>query len=208
MWERSVGVPSTRCLPRRGRLTARGLGPVRLGTDDHTLLLRAGQPLRRTRAWTYCVKQGDAKGAKKRRAAGGGGVTAVLTPGGRVALVATTAKGHRANGIGPGDSTSLLRKRARRLTKGVWVRKVGKKRRAAYVIKGKRIAMVAVASRDLRGRRALRSYLALVPKQGFTPRTRLVLNRRSRGNLTARNASPLVHAYDPGRRAWFCGIGL
>jgi hypothetical protein len=102
----------------------------------------------------------------------------------------------------------LLRGKARKRGKGIRVRKLGKKGMAVFVVSGKRIRMVAVASREARSRKALRGYLGLVPKQGFTPRTRLVPNRRSRGKVTARNASPLVHAYDPSRRAWYCSIGL
>jgi hypothetical protein len=205
MWERSVGVPATHCLPQRGRLTARGLGRIRLGMHDHGLLLRAGQPLTRTRAWTYCVKGAAATDAK--RTGGGKGVTAVLTPAGRVALVASSASGYPVRGIHPGATASVIRERAHRLRKGIWVSKVGK-RRAAYLVRGKRVRTVAVAGPGTRGRRALRDYLSLVPSTGFTPRRRLVPNRRSRGKVTPRNASALIHTYDPGRHAWYCSIGL
>jgi hypothetical protein len=134
-------------------------------------------------------------------------VTAVLTPEGKVALIASSAKGHSIRGVHPGDRASVLRGQARKVGKGVWISKLGKKKRVAYEIKGKRITTIAVAGRDARGRKTLRSYLGLVPKGGFTPRARLALTKRSR-RVTPRNASPLVHSYDPDRRAWYCSIGL
>src|SRR5581483_2724266 len=90
MWERAVGVPQTRCLSGQGRFRARGLGPIHLGMGDQKLLRSAGQPLRRTRAWTYCVKGAGASSEKKKER-GREGAAAVLTPSGRVALIASTA---------------------------------------------------------------------------------------------------------------------
>jgi hypothetical protein len=215
MWERSVGVPRTHCLPAKARLRAGGLGPIHLGADDRSLLLGAGQPLTRTRAWTYCVEggatasaasKGKAKKKRKKRAATSGGATAVLTPDGKVALIASTANGHRARGIGPGDPARELRGHARRLGRKLWVAKLHK-RRVAYVVQGKRVRMVAIAGPEARGRRALRSYLALVPGKGFQPRGKLVVAKASR-KLTARNASPLVRSHEPGRLAFYCSLGL
>jgi hypothetical protein len=56
MWERAEGVPATRCLPARDRLTRSGIGPIRLGERVRTVLYRAGQPVSRPgRSFTYCV---------------------------------------------------------------------------------------------------------------------------------------------------------
>jgi hypothetical protein len=209
MWERAVGVPETHCLPRRARLRARGMAGIRLGMDDRTLLQSAGQPLQRTRAWTYCVEGARASAAKKKkkkRAAAGGGTTAVLTPEGTVALIASTAKGHRARGIHPGERASELHGHARRLGKGVWVSRL-RKTRVAYLVRGKRVRAVAIAGPEARGRKALRAYLKLVPSRGFAPRGALAA-RKSKAKLTPRNAKSLVQTHDPGRFAFYCNLGL
>ncbi len=212
MWERAVGVPATHCLPRKGRIRAKGFGGIRLGADDRTLLQSAGQPLTRTRAWTYCVDGAKASSAqkkkKKKRRASGGGATAVLTPEGRVALIATTAKGYRARGIHPGARASVLRGHARRLGKGIWVGKLGKKTRVAYVVKGKRVRTVAIAGREARRRKALRSYLKLIPSNGFAPRGALIASKASTKKITAGNSKSLVQAHEPGASPFYCQIGL
>src|SRR3982751_5810692 len=94
---------------------------------DRTLVHLPGQPLTRTRAWTYCVAGAKASAAKqsKKKRRSPGGATAVLTPAGKVALIATTAKGHRVRGIHPGAPASALRGHARSQGKGVWVSKLG-----------------------------------------------------------------------------------
>jgi hypothetical protein len=212
MWERAVGVPATHCLPRKAKLRARGFAGLRLGMDDRTLLQSAGQPLTRTRAWTYCVDGARASAASKRkrkkRAAPSGGTTAVLTPEGKVALIATTAKGHRARGIHPGTTATALRGHARRLGKGIWVSKLGKKTRVAYVVRGKRVRTVAIAGREARRRKALRAYLKLVPSHGFAPRGALIASKASRKRITARNSKSLVQTHDPGTFAFYCQLGL
>jgi hypothetical protein len=175
------------------------------------LLQSAGQPLQRTRAWTYCVQGARAsaakKGKKKKRAAASGGATAVLTPEGKVALIAATAKGHRARGIHPGDRASVLRGHARRFGKGVWVSRLGKTR-VAYVVRGKRVRTVAIAGPEARGRKALPAYLKLIPSQGFAPRGALAASKASTKRITARNSKSLVQTHDPHRFAFYCSIGL
>ena len=208
MWERAVGVPATHCLRRRAKIRAKGFGGIRLGMDDRALLQSAGQPLARTRAWTYCVDGARASSAKKRkRRVSGGGATAVLTPAGKVALIATTAKGYRARGIHPGSSASVLRGHARRQGKGIWVAKLGKSR-VAYVVRGKRIRTVAVAGKGAKRRKALRAYLKLVPSHGFAPRGALIASKASTKKITAKNSKSLVEAHEPGANPFYCQIGL
>jgi hypothetical protein len=208
MWERAVGVPATHCLPRKGRIRAKGIRGIRLGVDDRSLLQRAGQPLTRFRAWTYCVdgaKASAAKKKKKRRASGG--ATAVLTSEGKVALVAITAKGYRARGIHPGSPASVLRGHARRQGKGIWVAKLGKSR-VAYVVRGKRVRSIVIAGREARRRKALRAYLKLVPSTGFAPRGSLIASKASTKKITAKNSRSLVQTQHSGRSAFYCQIGL
>src|SRR5204862_551020 len=73
MWERSVGVPDGRCQSARGHFTGVGLGRLRIGATAKQTLMRAGQPLRRERAWSWC-----AKGHGNEHAT----LNAVMTPGG------------------------------------------------------------------------------------------------------------------------------
>jgi hypothetical protein len=208
MWERAVGVPATHCLPRKRRIRAKGFAGIRLGMDDRNLLQSAGQPLTRTRAWTYCVDGAKASSAKKRKKrAGGGGTTAVLTPEGKVALIAVTAKGYRARGIHPGSRASVLRGRARRQGKGIWVAKLGKSR-VAYVVRGKRIRTVAIAGRGAKRRKQLRAYLKLVPSTGFAPRGALIASKASTKRITAKNSKSLVQTHEKGSNPFYCQIGL
>jgi hypothetical protein len=136
MWERTVGVPAAGTLPRRAALTARGLGRLRVGASVRQLLLAGGQPARRPgRVWTYRVR-------------GGGRAVAVLTPRGRVALIASTARLHRAGKARPGD-------RAR----GTALRVAG---RLVTLTRRGRVRAVAVGSREVvRDRATLRRYLRL-----------------------------------------------
>jgi hypothetical protein len=204
MWERAVGVPSTSCLARRARLK-RGLGPIRLGMSFRTLLESAGQPLRRTRAWTYCAEKSGSRGA-----------AAVLTPDGNVALIASDAPGHRAGGIRPGTRLAKLRGRAKRIGGGIWVARKAKKAvkskkrkrtRTLYLVRHKRVRTVAIAGPQVRGRRALRQYMGLVPTTGMTARHALAV-RGGGTRLTASNALPLVQQQDPHRYELFCTLGL
>jgi microsomal dipeptidase-like Zn-dependent dipeptidase len=84
MWERAVGVPHARCLPKRAKLSARGLGRLRIGDSTTQVLRRAGQPERRIgRAYRYCV-------AGSRKAA----VKATFDGRGRLKTIKSTAPGH------------------------------------------------------------------------------------------------------------------
>ena len=88
MWERADGI-KTGCRPAKAKATKRGLAGARLGASPASLLKRAGQPkVRGARRWTYCVK--------------GGRMAAALTRSGHVALVGSTARGHKARGVRPG----------------------------------------------------------------------------------------------------------
>ena len=147
MWERADGI-TTGCRPARARLTRTGLAGARLGAGHASLLRRAGQP--------------KARGARRvellRRRAGG--MTAALTPGGRVALVASTSPGHKARGIRTGM-------KAKRVKGGQGVRAWGADQAGAgpafvYGVRGGKVRYVAVATRSAaRSRAALRRYLRI-----------------------------------------------
>ncbi len=139
MWERAAGVPPTRCQPARGRATRRGITRVRIGARAGALLRRAGQPRTRGRTWTWC--------AVKRRGAPAGRITAVLTPGGRVTTVASTAPRHALAGAGRGDKLSRrARARTKPFGRGLRVRALGGGRRGVLRVRGGKVRWVAVTS--------------------------------------------------------------
>ncbi|HUE26239.1 MAG TPA: hypothetical protein VMP89_05655, partial [Solirubrobacteraceae bacterium] len=137
MWERADGIPSSSCRRASERFTNTGLGKqLRLGDGAVTALYRAGQPLSRPgHTYRYCVG----------RAATNAAVTAVFNARGRIAMIASTAPGDRAHGIGAGSPAAALGRSARPLLRGVWVESA-RGSRAAYVygLRGGRVSYVAV----------------------------------------------------------------
>ena len=77
-----------------------------------------------------------------------------LTPSGRVALVGSTAPGHKARGIRTGMKAKRARGRSKAFGRGV--RRRG---RFVYVVRGGRVRAVAVTT--LKTRKAVRRYLRL-----------------------------------------------
>jgi hypothetical protein len=153
MWERAAGVPASTCRGAHLDVSRRGIGGVRIGARNEPLLRRASQPRTRgPRAWTWCVR-----GRGNRRAR----TTSVLTTAGRVGLVASTARTHRARRVGAGARASRLRG-VRRFGPGVRVRNVRGGGKLVYGIRRGRVRYAAVASRGVaRSRARLRSYLRL-----------------------------------------------
>jgi hypothetical protein len=153
-WERADGVPAMSCRPAAARFTAAGLGSaIRLGETSPAVLFGAGQPLSRPgRAYRYCVTGRSGHGAA---------VTAVFNTRGRITLIASTAPGNRADGIGSGAPSRRLGRRARRLLPGVRVApgpSAGS--RYLYGIRGGRVRFVAVTTAaELRHAARLRSDL-------------------------------------------------
>ena len=159
MWERAVGVPRTVCRGAHMAFTARGLGGVALGSGVEQAMRSATQPRSRTaRAMQWCVsgKDGAEPGAR---------TVAVLTEGGTVGLIASTGKDHVAKGIRRGTRARRVRRSgARRFGKNVLVRRAarGSGARLVFVMRGKRVKYVAVATGDVgKSRASLRSHLGL-----------------------------------------------
>jgi arylsulfatase A-like enzyme len=131
--------PAPPCVRGTLRVRAGALGPLRLGAPRADLLRRAGSPRRvRRRAWDYCARP---RGAHH----------AVLSPDGRLRLVATTAPVRGTRGVRRGTRRGeLLRAypHARRVSK----RLVAARRGSALVfgLRGGRVRFVALASRELR----------------------------------------------------------
>jgi hypothetical protein len=149
MWERTVGVPSSGCLPARQRLSSR---TGRLGASSSALLYALGQPVSRPgRSYRFCV--GGAAGAA---------AAAVFTPSGRVGLWGSRARRWVAGGVGPGARASALSSRARSLGGGLWVgrRAARDGSRVVYRVRGRWVASVAVAAASMtRNRRTLAAAL-------------------------------------------------
>jgi hypothetical protein len=154
MWERAEGVPGPRCRSRTSRLRRKGVRYIELGRQADNFLRRAGQPQQRDgRVWRWCVKNRSLHRVR---------ITAVLTPRGRSALVATNARAHRAGKIGVGDRARRVTRRAKRVARGLWTRPAGGGRRFVYGTRAGRVAFAAVAAAAAaKDRTTLRRYLRL-----------------------------------------------
>ncbi len=157
MWERSMGVPAlNRCRPARGRLTAKGLSRVRLGLGPVALLKKAGQPVGRTgRAYRYCVRgnRGDRNAKAK--------IVALFDGKEKATLVGTTARGHRSRTVKRAGGAKL-RRSARKLRKGILIRRAQGGKRFVFGVRRGKVSYVAVASRSAsKSKRRLRTHLRL-----------------------------------------------
>jgi hypothetical protein len=157
MWERATGTPSSRrCRSPRTALTAAGLPAVRIGATWTALLAKAGQPQQRTVAWSYCVA-----GRANKRAAD----VAVLSAGGRVQLVGSTASGRSVRKVLIGSTARALRALpgVRSVGGGVWKRRRSASRVEVFSVRAGRVRVVGVATRSLaRDSRVLRAAVAQV----------------------------------------------
>ena len=141
-----------RCLARRSPIGPRNVGRVRLGLTRAQLRALPVQPRRSTRrSFRYCVNESR------------GSVAAVFSRRGRVALVATTARGHGNRRLRPGSPAPLLRRaypRAHRLAPGLY--RAGARSLRLIGVRRGRVRFFAVASRPLlRERRALARHLRM-----------------------------------------------
>jgi len=150
-WERVEGIRFG-CKAPRQRFTRRGAGGARLGAATTALLRRAGQPrVRGDSAWSWCVR-----GKRQRRTR----IAAALTSAGTVALVVSNTRGSEAGRIRVGGAASRLRGKARRLRRGLFVRRAGPSARFVYGVRKGRVRFVGVATREAAASRAaLRKYL-------------------------------------------------
>ena len=130
-----AGGPTGRrpCIPRRARVTSSRIGPARLGRSFPAFARRYRAVRRGRLATRFCV--------------GGGGRFLVRARRGRIALVASTARGHRTRAAAP----AALRRRgrpagARRLRRGLLVGGRGRGR-VLYGIRGGRFRYLAVVPR-------------------------------------------------------------
>ncbi|MGI8461591.1 MAG: hypothetical protein ACR2OC_08170, partial [Solirubrobacterales bacterium] len=152
MWERANGVPSTDCRSTHARFTAGGLGEVRLNVAPKQVLLGAGQPERRTRVWKWCVDGRENRNAVE---------SAVFTPGGKVGLVGTTARSHRALGITLGADLRKLQRRTEPIGGGLFAADAGGSE-IIFGARGGEVSLIAVATDKVAGKSSrLKSYLKL-----------------------------------------------
>jgi hypothetical protein len=92
----------------------------------------------------------------------GRAISAALTHDGAVALAGSSAKGSEARRIRVGDSAARLEGAARRMGKGLFVRRAGSGARLVYGVRKGHVRFVAVGTKDAtKSRRALRRYLKL-----------------------------------------------
>jgi hypothetical protein len=142
----------TRCFARSLRVGGRSIGRLSVRSTRDLVGRRIGPPARTARGvLRYCVKSG-------------GSVLVGFDAKGRVSLAATTARGHKRQGIGRGSSLrSLQRKFGRRLRSSLpGVRRVsgGPSKQMLFGVRRGKVTFVAVAdSALLRKRSALRTQL-------------------------------------------------
>jgi hypothetical protein len=145
-------VARTRCFTKSLKVGARSIGRLTLRSTRDLVGRRIGPPARTARGvLRYCVK-------------GGGSVVTAFDAKGRVALAATTARGHRRQKIGRGSSLRALTKQfGRRLrSAGPGVRRVagGPSRNVLFGVRRGKVTFVAVADTALlRKRSALTTQL-------------------------------------------------
>jgi hypothetical protein len=151
VWERAYGIPGPRCRFARGAFKQRGLSWARIGFTPRRLLGRAGQPQRRKRTWTYCVRGKTGRRAK---------VAVVFTGKDKVGFVGSTGRGHEALHISRGSRSRRLRG-ARRVGRTLFVKRIGR-RRAVYGVRRGRVRFAAVTTRSIaKSPRLLRRYVKL-----------------------------------------------
>ena len=188
MWERAEGIRSASCHLPRGRVRGRGLGRAILRRDWVKLLRRAGQPQQRNRVWTWCVR-----GRRNRNKAD----FAHLTTTGKVELAGSTARGRHAGRIFVGSRASKVRRASKRIGRGLYVRKAGKRSRFVYYVRKGRVRMVAVATRKLASnRRRLRAAVrrslrakASAAKRAFVPASKASASLRGATSPARRTPS-------------------
>jgi hypothetical protein len=156
-----TGTPPQSCTTPGGRVSARRLGPLRIGDSEAGARRALGPPRRVKRGFLrWCVEGGGRLLAGQR-----GDRSGELGAGGprRTVIALTSSPAFRFRGIGPGSSRHrLTRKGARRAFRYGRTTVYVSRRRPAVVfgVRRGRVRFLAVRARGaVRGRRALRDYL-------------------------------------------------
>jgi hypothetical protein len=160
MWERADGIQGVRCDKWRQRfLTPKGFNRrLELGMSARRALERAGQPVSRTRTWRYCAN-GRRKAQPLQKKSGKRQVAAVFDRRGKVALVGSTLRKHRAGGVRPQTRAGDLPASAEPAGRGVFTADAGGGRSYVFGVRGKRVRFVAVAAAELDSQAKIRAYV-------------------------------------------------
>jgi hypothetical protein len=159
MWERASGVVSPRCFAREQGFRRAGRGPLAVGDDWVSLLRKAGQPQRRDRTWTWCVK-----GKRNTSRAD----VALLSADGKVEVVGSNADGRWVPGVSRAKRGGVIGAPVRRIRRGrpigggLLVQRAGDRRFVFAVRRGRVRAIAVVDAGFARDRRALRSAMRRV----------------------------------------------
>jgi hypothetical protein len=135
-WGHAADVPAALpCIPRRLAVSAKRIGPARLGRGPARVRANYRVKKRGKRATSFCVS--------------GGGRFLVASRRRRIDLIATTARRHRTRRVGPGKKLRHARVRgARPIGRGVFIgHRQGKGRVIYGVSKRRRVRYLAVVTR-------------------------------------------------------------
>lgn len=126
----------------------------------------------------------------------------MLTPGGSVAMVASSAHGNKAHGVGPGAAVARLHGVAHPIGGGIWTTKLGGSA-AVYVAGGGRVRTVALTAPGFPST-SLRSYLSLVPRRVMRRPAHVIGAASSK--VTPARAVPLAVQHGSQQFPFFCGV--
>ena len=116
----------------------KGVRRVEIGLGPNALLRRAGQPQeRKGRVWRWCLNK---------RALHKVAITAVLTRRGHSVLVATQARGQRADEIAVGDRRRRVARHAKAVGHGLWTAPARDGVSFVYGVRDGRVRFAAVAT--------------------------------------------------------------
>jgi hypothetical protein len=151
MWERTFGVPEVDCSKWGDEdFTVAGLGTeVRLNKPHEHILLSAGQPVYRKRAWTWCAGNDGRDSELKVKAYFDKKLD-------QVQFVISNLPEHEVRGFAPGDSASGLDDAGKEIAENVWLSRTDGRPAFAWVTDGTTVIYAGVVSERATKRKFLR----------------------------------------------------
>ena len=123
MWERTFGIREVDCSQWGDEdFASKGLGSeLQLNKKPKRTLRTAGQPVIREETWRWCAGDGGRESELAVQAAFGGGRN-------KMDIALSNLPEHKIDGVGPGASKRELSRVGEKLTKQVWISRIGRNR--------------------------------------------------------------------------------